>query len=311
MKSYVLLIAGICLATAQTASPTADQSCAAGFCPQTSSAWTIFADTNPGAPDFWWKPDAFQVEEIGICAHGIQFLFTTTQDGERRPTALVFPKPSPAMLAERLQLRPGSEALQKEFAHYRWRYLSLLQGLERISGGAVVEGTERHFGRCDGGPDPSIVPNTRLVLCWGNEELKLRGYLDVYFADPITVLAAQGTSCGRLGEIGGIPEGTSLACPSTLAASRAPLKVAPNPGRTGPYLVSFGLPTRGPVELEVFNVAGRRVATLMSGVLDAGGQRHRWSGRTTEGCLVSHGVYFVRLTTSAGHQSRKLVHLGR
>jgi hypothetical protein len=310
MKRYVLLIAGICLATSPTASLTADRSCAADFCPQTSSAWTIFPDSNPGAPDFWWKPDAVEVEEICICAHGIQFLFTTTQDGEQRPTALVFPKPSPEMLAERLNLEPGSEKLQKEFTHFQSRYLCLLKGLERISGGVVVEGTEMHFDHSGSSADPTIVPNRRLALCWGGEELKLRGYLDVYFGDPLMVLASHGTDCGRLGEVGGIPEGISLTSPSRFPSTQLFLRVHPNPGRTGQYTVSFGLPARGPVELEVFNVAGRRVATLLSGLQEAGRQRHRWSGQTSAGRLISHGVYFVRLSTSEGCQSEKLVHLG-
>ena len=131
--------------------------------------------------DFWWT-DSVTDREIFICQHGVQFLFVTGQRGVPNYTALVFPRPSRRMLGERLRLAPCSCRLEKEYKHYAWRYTSLLAALERISGGALRPGARLSFETAAGRERLVIIPNLRLVLRWRGEELKLRGYLDVYFA---------------------------------------------------------------------------------------------------------------------------------
>ena len=49
------------------------------------------------------------------------------------------------------------------------------------------------------------------------------------------------------------------------------------------------------VGLAVFDVAGRRVATLREGVVPAGGHLVAWDGRDAAGRAVAGGVYFLRL----------------
>lgn len=150
-------------------------------CPQQSMGWTLFVDANLGTPDFWWT-DSVTVREIYRCEHGIQFLFVTQQKGQRCHTALVFPKPSRRMLAERLDLAPGSERLAAEYAHYAARYDALTKALEDMSGGMMVDGVRASFREWVVGDTPVIVPKERLALRWRGGELLLRGYLDVYFA---------------------------------------------------------------------------------------------------------------------------------
>lgn len=181
MKPHALAVATACLIASVGSAFASDRWCGDTdcTCPQKTLGWMLYADSNHGAPDFWWTASV-DVREIFICRHGIQFLFITQQRGQPHWTALVFPKPSPVMLAARLILEPGSDRLQKEFEHFQGRYEALLAELERISGGTLVEGTRLTFDKL--GPDtPTIIPNHRLVLCWRGEELKLRGYLDVYF----------------------------------------------------------------------------------------------------------------------------------
>jgi len=233
------------------------------------------------------------------------------QEGQSRPTALVFPNPSRPLLAERLELEPGGARLEKEFEHFQGRYTRLLEELSRISSGTLVMGTPRRFPPGDEGEAPTIIASTRLVLCWRGEELKLRGYLDVYFGEPPVQVAAEGRCGRRLDEHGGVPQRVTLAAATGPRSSGSSPRVAPNPGGAGSYVISFSVPISGPVKLALYDVAGRRVATLVNGPEEAGRRRLRWSGRTSQGAVVSPGVYFVRLTTREGVRATKFVHLGR
>ncbi len=85
--------------------------------------------------------------------------------------------------------------------------------------------------------------------------------------------------------------------PVTGVNSQLPRKVefavAPNPARTP--RVSFGLPVRNTVALGVFDLAGRKIATLANGVMDAGRYSRTWNGLDDGGRSVGSGVYFYRL----------------
>jgi hypothetical protein len=67
-----------------------------------------------------------------------------------------------------------------------------------------------------------------------------------------------------------------------------------------------GLPAGGPVELSVFDVQGRLVASLFHGSMGPGYHTLRWNGRA-EGGDVSSGVYFVRFTASRRTITRRIV----
>ena len=74
---------------------------------------------------------------------------------------------------------------------------------------------------------------------------------------------------------------------------------APNP--FNPLtVIAFDLAVAGPVQLDVFDVQGRRVRRLQSGAMAAGTHRITWDGRDSAGRETSSGVYFCRLT--AGNQ---------
>jgi len=57
----------------------------------------------------------------------------------------------------------------------------------------------------------------------------------------------------------------------------------------------FGLPAKGPVDLAIYDVGGRRVTTLASGVMEAGTYELIWNGTDGEGRPVASGLYFSRL----------------
>ena len=47
--------------------------------------------------------------------------------------------------------------------------------------------------------------------------------------------------------------------------------------------------------LEVFDVAGRRVTTLVDEMIDTGAHTATWNGRDAKGRSEASGVYFCRL----------------
>jgi len=58
--------------------------------------------------------------------------------------------------------------------------------------------------------------------------------------------------------------------------------------------------TAGAAHLEIFDVLGARVAVLVAEELVAGEHAVTWGGRTSEGRIVTSGMYICRLTASDG-----------
>ena len=71
--------------------------------------------------------------------------------------------------------------------------------------------------------------------------------------------------------------------------------------------IDFTLERPEAVEIGVFDLAGRRVATLHSGLLGAGEHRVTWDGRTDSGASVPTGQYRYVLKTGSGQLSRSMV----
>lgn len=65
--------------------------------------------------------------------------------------------------------------------------------------------------------------------------------------------------------------------------------------------IRYSLPEAGNVALAVFDVNGRRVATLESGMKPAGAHAVRWNGLDDAGKRVTSGIYFYRLTATAAN----------
>ncbi len=65
--------------------------------------------------------------------------------------------------------------------------------------------------------------------------------------------------------------------------------------------IKFALPTAGPTQVNVFDVAGRHVRTLLDEDLVASSHQVTWSGDDDQGRGVSAGVYFYMVTSGANH----------
>ncbi len=89
----------------------------------------------------------------------------------------------------------------------------------------------------------------------------------------------------------------------TVFALRA---AVPNPSSAGTHIV-FDLPVETPVSLEVFDVSGRLVRTLVRESMPAGGHEVSWDGADESGRRVSAGVYLYRLRAGEFEATRRLV----
>jgi len=91
--------------------------------------------------------------------------------------------------------------------------------------------------------------------------------------------------------------------------SEARITVLPNPA-PGPVMVSYDVPSAGPVEVSVLDPSGRQVATLVSGRTELGSYRLSWDRRDRQGRAVAPGVYFLRLDAAGQSRIVKLVLAG-
>jgi hypothetical protein len=81
---------------------------------------------------------------------------------------------------------------------------------------------------------------------------------------------------------------------------------APNPFSSHTQ-VRFEIPSTEFVRLDVYDVSGRRLRSLWDGRLAAGSHGVSWDGRVEGGTYAPAGVYFVRLQSASGVDSRRVV----
>ncbi len=80
----------------------------------------------------------------------------------------------------------------------------------------------------------------------------------------------------------------------------------PNPFNPSTTL-AFYLAEAGPLKVEVFDVNGRRMATLWDGPQQAGEHELEWNGCNERGDRLASGVYFLRFAAGVVVEERKLV----
>ena len=71
--------------------------------------------------------------------------------------------------------------------------------------------------------------------------------------------------------------------------------------------ISFDVPEASDVRLEVYDMMGRRVATLLNGQLNAGRYEASWNARTDAGTPVASGVYLYRMQAGSFEAVRRMV----
>ncbi len=76
-----------------------------------------------------------------------------------------------------------------------------------------------------------------------------------------------------------------------------------NPATT----IRFDLPAPAHARLDIFNILGQRVTTLLDRDMPAGSHAVRWDGRDGNGRAVASGVYFYRLNAGTDVDKRKMI----
>jgi len=71
--------------------------------------------------------------------------------------------------------------------------------------------------------------------------------------------------------------------------------------------IAFNIVKATDVELGIYDVSGRKVATLIDRRMDAGPHQANWDGMTSDGERAASGVYFYKLTAGEEEVSRKMV----
>jgi hypothetical protein len=104
-----------------------------------------------------------------------------------------------------------------------------------------------------------------------------------------------------------------IGAPAVAVAEEGPARAqllgsAPNPFAAS-TTIGFETLAAGPVKLEVFDAAGRRVATLVDGIVKAGRQTALWSGTDQTGRAAKPGLYLARLEIGGVVETIKLMRL--
>lgn len=71
--------------------------------------------------------------------------------------------------------------------------------------------------------------------------------------------------------------------------------------------ISFSLKEAGNVQLEVYNIKGQKVKTLINTDLPAENHQVVWSGKDDSGKSVSSGIYFYKMKTASYTSTRKMI----
>ena len=132
-------------------------------------------------------------------------------------------------------------------------------------------------------------------------------------SDPLKPFYGHGfVNAGRAATEGGpvsqaVTKSPKLETPVT---TRVELVIGRNAGGSVPE-ISFALPSAGSARVDLYDVAGRRVAELFNGTAASGRTTLSWSGRGSNGEALGRGVYFARLTANGVTTSRTLLLLGQ
>lgn len=143
----------------------------------------------------------------------------------------------------------------------------------------------------------------------GGQFVSLSAYDDPFYGPPVFYLEGSGINFTPVIVDGGVSYGQvgvdekhSLPLDFTLKQNY------PNPFNMETE-IGFSVPSRSFVTLEIYDLLGRKVNTLISGNLEAGYYSATWDGADRQGNPVSSGLYFYTLKSGEVKLSRKMVML--
>src|SRR5262245_46197131 len=140
--------------------------------------------------------------------------------------------------------------------------------------------------------------------------MKIPGYIGVYDGARVTseVIPFSDARIVLRDSVPDLPHGGGISDAPPPAAVHAVLEQnLPNPFNPSTE-IQFTLAAAGDVQLAVFDVAGRRLRTLLRSRVPGGvPYRVRWDGTDDAGVAQPSGVYLYRLTAPGATQTRKMM----
>ena len=93
--------------------------------------------------------------------------------------------------------------------------------------------------------------------------------------------------------------------------SQIPIKILKNyPNPFNPTTtISFEIAEKGKTEVEIFNIKGQKVKTLLNENLEAGQHSVIWNGKTDSEKQVSSGMYFYKVSVNNNQKISKMIML--
>ena len=122
------------------------------------------------------------------------------------------------------------------------------------------------------------------LICGSAQAQVSHGYSEIFIIDTVTSVE-DGTNS--------TPQAVTLAT------------IYPNPFNPSTMIV-FELAEAGPIELAIYDLGGRLVRVMESGIQSAGRHEAMWNGLNNSGQAVPTGTYLCQLRTPQGSQTRKL-----
>lgn len=92
------------------------------------------------------------------------------------------------------------------------------------------------------------------------------------------------------------------------ASAETPLNLGNYPNPFNPVTqITFSLPRSSHARLDIFNIMGGKVTTLVDGELEARDYAIQWDGKDTNGRQVATGVYFYRLDAGEFVDTKRMI----
>jgi hypothetical protein len=154
--------------------------------------------------------------------------------------------------------------------------------------------------------DPAVLqgPETGLQLLHYDAAMQPPGWVNV----TTTIDVNANVICGSTPTLSPfiIVEADPTDAPDGLPRAYRLLANVPNPFNPT-TTIHYELPVAGHVKLDVHDVRGRLVRTLVDGPVEAGRRAVVWEGRDSDGRRVASGVYFYRLRVGSFVETRRMV----
>ena len=71
--------------------------------------------------------------------------------------------------------------------------------------------------------------------------------------------------------------------------------------------IRFSVPTSGNVKIDIYNIRGQRVTTLLNETLNYGHHSAVWNGTDSNGRSVGSGVYFYRIHAGGENVTNRML----